>query len=155
MNKSFFPPVRSLVPHQGEMVFLDRVVEASEQTLCAEVSIAQHSVFFDGAQVGSWVGIEYMAQAIAAHAGFMALQRGEAVRVGFLLGSRRYQCSVPAFALGSVLHVRIQHAMQGDNGLAAFECRIDDAASGAVLAHATITVFEPDNVNVFLQRSFT
>jgi predicted hotdog family 3-hydroxylacyl-ACP dehydratase len=96
-----------------------------------------------------------MAQAIAAHAGYKARLRGEAVKVGFLLGARRYQVSVPAFVLGSVLHVHIQHAMQGDNGLAAFECRIDDAASGAALAHATITVFEPENVNEFLQRSFS
>ncbi len=154
MNESYFPPVRELVPHQGAMVFLDRVVEASADSLCAEVRIGEDTVFFDGAGVGSWVGIEYMAQAIAAHAGYLALQRGEPVKVGFLLGARRYSCATPLFALGTVLHVRAQHVLQGENGLAAFDCRIDDAASGASLATATITVFQPDNVNEFLQRSF-
>jgi predicted hotdog family 3-hydroxylacyl-ACP dehydratase len=150
-----FPDIAQLVPHGGQMVLLDRVLAYEEERFCAELTITPETVFFDGAGVGSWVGIEYMAQAIAAHAGYQARLRGESVKVGFLLGARRYQASVPAFALGSVLHVHIQHAMQGDNGLAAFECRIDDATSGAILAHATVTVFEPDNVNEFLQRSFS
>lgn len=149
------PPIAQLVPHDGQMVLLDRVIDGSDDALCAEVTIGPHTVFLDGGMVGAWVGMEYMAQAIAAHNGYKSYLRGEPPKVGFLLGARRYQCSVPAFALGSVLLVRVQHAMQGDNGLAAFECRIDDAASGAVLAHATITVFEPNNVNEFLQRSFT
>jgi 3-oxoacyl-[acyl-carrier-protein] synthase-1 len=150
-----FPDIAQLVPHDGRMVLLERVIHVDQATLHAELTIGPDTMFFDGAGVGSWIGIEYMAQAIAAHAGFQARQRGAAVKVGFLLGSRRYQCSVPAFTLGTVLHVHIHHAMQGDNGLAAFECRIDDAATGAMLAQGTITVFEPDNVNEFLQRSFT
>lgn len=149
------PDIASLVPHDGAMVLLERVLSVDKETLSAELTIRPDTLFCDGAGVGSWVGIEYMAQAIAAHAGYQAHLRGDQVKVGFLLGARRYQCSVPAFTLGSVLHVRIQHAMQGDNGLAAFECRIDDAGTGAALAHATVTVFEPDNVNEFLQRSFS
>jgi predicted hotdog family 3-hydroxylacyl-ACP dehydratase len=148
-----FPDIRELVPHTGDMVLLERVLEADKDSLCAEVTIGADTMFCDGAGVGSWVGIEYMAQAIAAHAGYQARQRGEPVKVGFLLGARRYAASVPLFALGTVLRVRAQHAMQGDNGLAAFECRIEDAAGGALLASATITVFEPNNVNEFLQRS--
>lgn len=150
-----FPEMRALVPHDGDMVLLDRVVSAEGAALCAELTIRPDTLFCDGAGVGSWVGMEYMAQAIAAHAGRLALERGEPVKVGFLLGARRYQVSVPLFAVGSVLHVHVLHAMQSDNGLAAFECRIDDAATSAVLAHATITVFEPPNVDEFLQRSLT
>lgn len=147
--------IRDLVPHSGDMVLLERVVSADADNLSAELTIGPDTLFCSGAGVGSWVGIEYMAQAIAAHAGYLARLRGETVKVGLLLGARRYQCSVPQFALGSVLRVHAHHAMQGENGLAAFECRIDDAASGASLANATITVFEPDNVNEFLQRSFS
>ncbi|MFP5391801.1 MAG: 3-hydroxylacyl-ACP dehydratase [Gammaproteobacteria bacterium] len=154
MNARTFLPIRELVPHQGEMVLLDHVVSANADSLCAAVTIGAHSVFFDGAGVGSWVGIEYMAQAIAAHAGYQAVQRGEPVRVGFLLGSRRYLCSVPLFRADQVLHVHAQHVLQGENGLAAFDCRIMDAATQASLATGTLTVFQPDNVNEFLQRSF-
>ena len=150
-----YPDMRELVPHAGDMVLLDRVLAAGQDDLTAEVTIGPGTMFFDGAGVGSWVGIEYMAQAIAAHAGYLARQRGEPVKVGFLLGARRYTASVPLFPAGACLHVHAHHALQGENGLAAFECRIEDGASGALLANATITVFEPDNVNEFLQRSPT
>lgn len=150
-----FPDMHELVPHAGDMVLLERVLAADKDSLTAEVTIGPGTMFFDGTGVGSWVGIEYMAQAIAAHAGRLARERGEPVKVGFLLGARRYTASVPLFADGACLRVRAQHALQGENGLAAFECKIEDSATGALLANATITVFEPDNVNEFLQRSTT
>lgn len=152
-----FPGIGELVPHSGAMVLLDRVLSADAENLCAEVTIHAGSVFYDAssAGVGSWVGIEYMAQAIAAHAGYKDVLLGEPVKVGFLLGARRYQVAAPLFALGTLLHVHVHQAILGENGLAAFECRIEDAADGSNLANATVTVFVPNNVNEFLQRSFS
>ena len=146
------PAIASLVPQQGTMALLDRLLAADAQTLCAEVAIRADTLFCDGAGVGAWIGIEYMAQAVAAHAGYAARLRGDAVKAGFLLGTRRFESSVPAFAVGLVLRVHAQCTLQGANGLAAFECRIDDAATGEQLATATITVFAPDNVDEFLQQ---
>jgi predicted hotdog family 3-hydroxylacyl-ACP dehydratase len=147
------PDVRELVPHAGPMVLLDRVVSAGDDTLCAEVAIGPQTLFCDGVGVGAWVGIEYMAQAVAAFAGYEARQRGEPVRVGFLLGSRRYECTRPEFAIGSKLHVHVQRTLQGENGLGAFECRIEDESeTGVALATATVTVFQPNNVNEFLRE---
>ena len=148
-----FPPIRELVPHSGAMVLLDRVLSADAENLCAEVAIHAGSVLYDAASagVGSWVGIEYMAQAIAAHAGYRARLAGAPVKIGFLLGARRYEAQVPLFAAGSVLQVHVQQALQGENGLGAFECRIEMA--GAVLAQATITVFQPEDAKQFLQES--
>lgn len=148
-----FPDIGSLVPHDGAMVLLDRLIAADAHSVCAQVGIHAGTLFFDGQGVGAWVGIEYMAQAIAAHAGYAAHLRGEPVKVGLLLGARRYVCSQSAFALGSVLHVHAQHALQGENGLAAFECRIEDVATAAIVATATVTVFLPENLDEFLQRS--
>jgi predicted hotdog family 3-hydroxylacyl-ACP dehydratase len=147
------PDIHSLVPHSGPMSLLGRLLAADDETLCAEVTIGPETLFCDGREVGAWVGVEYMAQAVAAHAGYCARLRGEPVKVGFLLGSRRYQCSVPAFAMGMVLKVVVRRALQGDNGLGAFECRIEDGASGAPLASAMVTIFLPENVEEFLQRS--
>ena len=75
------------------------------------------------------------------------------MRVGFLLGTRRYSCTVPAFTAGSTLDIHVRCALQGETGLGAFDCRIVDAERGAELATATITVFQPENVEEFLQRS--
>ena len=148
-----FPDIRELVPHSGAMVLLDRVLSADAENLCAEVTIHAGSVFYDApsAGVGSWVGIEYMAQAIAAHAGYLARLAGAPVKIGFLLGARRYEAQLPLFVDGSVLQVHEQQALQGENGLGAFECRIEMA--GAVLAQATITVFQPEDAKQFLQES--
>jgi predicted hotdog family 3-hydroxylacyl-ACP dehydratase len=89
-----------------------------------------------------------MAQAIAAWAGYKAQLRGEPVKIGFLLGTRRYECSRPVFALGSVLRVHVQCVLQNENGLGSFECFIDND-EGRV-ATATLTVFQPANVDDFV-----
>jgi predicted hotdog family 3-hydroxylacyl-ACP dehydratase len=147
------PDIRDLVPHAGTMSLLGRLLAVDEETLCAEVVIGPDSLFFDGREVGAWVGVEYMAQAVAAHAGHAARQRGDPVKVGFLLGARRYASSVSGFAQGMVLRVHVRRELQGENGLGAFACRIEEAGGGAVLAETTITVFQPANVDEFLRRS--
>jgi predicted hotdog family 3-hydroxylacyl-ACP dehydratase len=143
------PDIRSLIPHAGPMVLLDRVISVGEDSLLAEVCIRSDSLFCNGGGVGAWVGIEYMAQAIGAWAGYTAQLRGEPVKLGFLLGTRRYECRRPIFLLGSVLRVHVQRLFQNENGLGSFECSIDDK-EGRV-ATATVTVFQPTNVDDFLQ----
>ena len=98
--------------------------------------------------VGGWVGIEYMAQAVAAWAGWQALQQGVPPRIGFLLGTRRYR-SVARFACGGRLRVEVERSYQTDNGLGLFDCRI--AAGERELARAQITVFGPDDPGAFLK----
>jgi predicted hotdog family 3-hydroxylacyl-ACP dehydratase len=147
------PDIHTLVPHSGPMSLLGRLLAADAETLCAQVTIGPETLFCDGREVGAWVGVEYMAQAVAAHAGYCARLRSEPVKVGFLLGSRSYQSRVSGFAVGTVLKVHVQRALQGENGLGAFECRIDDGMSGAPLASAMITIFLPGNVDEFLQGS--
>lgn len=148
------PEIGTLVPHAGAMCLLDRVVAADSDTLTAEVAIHAASLFFSPATqgVGSWVGVEYMAQAVAAHAGWLAKREGGQVKVGFLLGSRRFSTCSPLFADGQVLHVKVKMEMRGDNGLGAYECSIADTGNpGQDLASATLTVFQPDDVNEFLR----
>jgi len=143
------PDIRSLLPHAGPMVLLDRVISVDEDSLFAEVCIRSDSLFCSGGGVGAWIGIEYMAQAIGAWAGYTAQLRGEPVKLGFLLGTRRYECRRPIFLLGSVLRVHVQRLFQSENGLGSFECTIDNE-EGRVAA-ATVTVFQPTSVDDFVQ----
>jgi predicted hotdog family 3-hydroxylacyl-ACP dehydratase len=145
------PDIRSLVPHAGPMVLLDRVISADEDSLLAEVRIRSDSLFCNTDGVGAWVGIEYMAQAIGAWAGYTARLRGEPVKLGFVLGTRRYECSRPIFTLGSLLRVHVLRVFQDENGLGSFECSID-SEEGRV-ATAIITVFQPPNIDDYLQGS--
>src|SRR5215471_7164387 len=96
------PDIRSLLPHAGPMVLLDRVISVDEDSLLAEVCIRSDSLFCNGGGVGAWVGVEYMAQAIGAWAGYTAQLRGEPVKLGFLLGTRSYDCLPTLRLLSSV-----------------------------------------------------
>lgn len=154
MTRCDMPAIGALVPHAGPMCLLDRVLAADADTLTAEVTIHAGSLFFaaDAGGVGSWVGVEYMAQAVAAHAGWLARRDGGAVKVGFLLGTRRYSTGSALFADGQVLRVSVKMEMRGDNGLGAYACSIADTGNpGRELAGATLTVFQPDDVNEFLR----
>lgn len=142
------PPISELVPHAGPMCLLDRVLAVEGERLSAEVAVPAEGLFSREGGVGAWVGIEYMAQAVAAWAGWQARLQGEQPRIGLLLGTRRYRCSLPRFAAGQRLRIDIERSYQADNGLGQFECRILD--SGLELASATLTVFGPEDPSAFL-----
>lgn len=145
------PDIHSLLPHSGPMVLLDRVIRADEESLCAEVRIKPDSLFCTQGGVGAWVGLEYMAQAIAAYAGYTGRLRGEPIKIGFLLGTRRYECARSLFAVGSLLKVCVQRVLQSDDGLASFDCHIDD--DHGQLANANLTVFQPADAQAVLTGS--
>ncbi len=146
-----WPDIRSLIPQSGAMVLLDRVIAVDEESLCAEVRIRPDSLFGSVNGVGAWVGLEYMAQSIAAFAGYTASLRGEAVKPGFFLGARRYECTLPMFSPGSLLRVHVRRLLQSDNGLGSFQCRIEHEEQE--VATATLTVFQPANAAGFIKGS--
>jgi predicted hotdog family 3-hydroxylacyl-ACP dehydratase len=146
------PDIRLLVPHSGAMVLLDRVISTDENTLCAEVAVRPGSLFYTAGGVGAWVGLEYIAQAIGAYAGYRARLRGEPIKIGFLLGTRRYESRRPFFSLGSVLKVYIRRVLESDNGLASFDCHIDDD-SGEIVS-ASVTVFQAADDKAIFDESW-
>jgi predicted hotdog family 3-hydroxylacyl-ACP dehydratase len=144
--------IDTLLPHAAPMILLDRVLEVCAEELLAEVEIRPDSLFHSGTGVGAWVGIEYMAQAIAAWAGYHARERGEEVKIGFLLGSRRYACALPEFATGMRLGVSVKLLLQAENGLGSFDCAITDLQTQQELAQASVSVFQPHDVSHYLQE---
>jgi predicted hotdog family 3-hydroxylacyl-ACP dehydratase len=123
------------------MSLLETVEHCDGQGIVARVRVPADGLFADADGVPSWVGIEYMAQAVAAWSGARARLGGGAPRIGYLLGSRRYEASVAAFEAGAELQVFAQCELMGDNGLGMFDCRITQ--DGRVLASGRISVFEP------------
>ena len=145
------PDIRELLPHSGPMVLLDRVVAFADDSLCAEVRVREDSLFYRDGAVGAWVGLEYMAQAIGAYAGYRARLRGEPVSIGYLLGTRHFQSTRPNFGLGSLLKISVKQVFQSAQGLAAFDCVIDDEYGQ--LASANVTVFQSATAGELSQRS--
>ena len=133
------PPVSELVPHDGPMLLLGRVLEhCPEYTVC-EVEVERSRLFVgaDG-RVPVWVGVEYMAQCIAAHGGLVARALDDPVRPGLFLGTRRVQFSIDAFEAGDVLRVTARH-LRGDLGLASFACRLERGAE--LVAEGNLSVY--------------
>ena len=135
-----FPPIETLLPHRPPMILLDAVVACDEARLSAVVTIRPTSLFIEAYRVPGHVGIEYMAQACGAFAGAEALRRGEAVRIGFLLGTRRYIMHAPWFQLGECLTVSVSLGYR-DESMATFDGRID--VTGTLAAEARLTVYQP------------
>ena len=132
--------VEELLPHSGRMVLLDRVIEFDEENMVAEVIVRDDGLFGHDDTVPAWLGIEYMAQTIAALGGMKRRLAGKTLNPGFLLGTRRYDCNVDIFAVGSVLTVNVKRLVE-DQGLGVFDCRI--TAEG-ILASAKLNVYQPD-----------
>lgn len=137
-------PIADLVPHQGPMCLLDTLVEHGEEHLIAAVTPRHDDLFATADGIPGWVGIEWLAQAVAAWSGGRAKAAGGTPRIGFLLGSRRYRCHVEHFAFDQPLRVEVTLDYLADNGLAAFRGCVRDA-EGQTLAEATLNVFEPDS----------
>jgi predicted hotdog family 3-hydroxylacyl-ACP dehydratase len=145
-------PIESLVPHARPMLLLDRMTDMDGESFEAELSLTKDSEFCVDGKVGAWVGIEYMAQCVAAFAGAEGLAAGENIKVGFLLGTRQYQCAVPHFKAGSILRIRVKKVLHDPQGLSVVECalRLKD---GPELARANLTVFQVDDFEAYLRNS--
>ena len=133
--------VEELLPHSGRMVLLNRVIEFDEEYMVTEVIVRDDGLFGDGKTVPAWLGIEYMAQTIAALGGMKRRLAGKSLNLGFLLGTRRYDCNVEIFPVGSVLTVSVKRLVE-DQGLGVFDCRI---TAESISASAKLNVYQPDS----------
>lgn len=138
--------VEALIPHRHPMVLLDRACGMQDGCFVAEVDIRPASPLGAADGVPAYVGIEYMAQAVAAYAGAEGLEAGGQVQVGMLLGTRDYACTVPVFGLGRRLRVLVRKVLHQPGGISALDCRILDASDGAELARAQLTVVQVDDL---------
>ena len=141
--------IEAMVPHRGRMLMVDELLANDADSVTVSAQIRADNLFADEHGVPAWVGIEYMAQAIAAWAGCRALARNEPAKIGFLLGTRRYDCHCQHFAFGARLRIEARRELFGDNGLGMFVCRILEGETE--LARANVSVFEPPDSTAFLE----
>lgn len=135
--------IEQVLPHRQPMILIDRLCQYDEETAICSVKITESSLFYDPTKqaVPSYIGVEYMAQAIAAFAGADALDAGLEVEVGYLLGSRKYQPTTAWFALGSELNIHVSRLYEEESGLRVFQCQIKH--NDQELVDAKINVFLP------------
>lgn len=138
------------VPHKDGMCLLNRIVDAGDQWLKAQVDISPESLFSTAQGIPSYVGLEYLAQAVAAWAGYQERLNGGKPKIGFLVGTRRYRVSEPIFTFGDQLQIHVQQELVAQNGLQVFGCEL---YGNTVKGSAHINVFQPDDINAFLEET--
>jgi predicted hotdog family 3-hydroxylacyl-ACP dehydratase len=144
------PPIAQLLPHAGNVILLDSVKAFDADSLSAGATIRPNVFSDDRGGLAAWMGLEIMAQAVAAWAGCHAYQAGEPSKIGVLVGTRRYTCTVAHFAPGMLLEVRVARSLYDASGMAVFECVID--SNGRELASARLNVYSPPDAAAYLQE---
>ncbi|WP_445146499.1 ApeP family dehydratase [Dyella sp. Tek66A03] len=133
--------IAEVLPHTDAMILLDHIVACEAGRIaCTRRVRAGESFVADDGSLPAWAGLELMAQAVAAWAGWQALAAGEPIRLGFLLGTRHYHATADAFSAGSELRIEAVRHFHDDEGMGVFACRID---APGVHAEARLTVFSP------------
>ena len=94
-----FPPIEELLPHRGNMLLLEQMLVADDDSAicCAAPTTAAPGMRKADGSMPAWIGIELMAQTIAAHAAFVARLSGKPPRPGVLLGTRAYKAEESFF----------------------------------------------------------
>ncbi|WP_188694312.1 ApeP family dehydratase [Silvimonas amylolytica] len=133
------------------MCLLDAIESVATDTLTTRVVPRGDGMFDEHGTIGAWVGLEYMAQTMAALAGWERRKQGLLPRVGLMLGTRRYHCHVPHFVVGQPLLVTATREFEADNGIGVMQCRIE-TLDRQVLAEALLSAYQPDDLQHFLKE---
>lgn len=143
-------PLDDLIAHRAPMRFLDRMIKVTDKDAVAEAVVrADNPLFVPGRGLPAYVGLEMMAQAIAAIDGMKRKMENLPPKIGFLLGCRRYSAHCANFEEDKRLNI-VATMVFGDNAMFAFECRIDDE-DGTELAKANMSVYAPADPLAFLK----
>ena len=145
-----YTPAQTL-PHSGDMRLIDAILGYDAESVRCRVRVRRDSPFCEADGVPAWVGVEYMAQAMGVYSGIELLQRGEQPRIGLLIGTRRYDAIVPAFAIGADLEVSARVVLWDEENLFAFDCAI--FADGRKLAWGEVKAFRPAEVHAYLKEN--
>lgn len=146
-----FLPVELYLPHRGPMLLVDRLLFDEGDAVRVEAVVRRDGLFVRDGVMPSWVCLELMAQAIAVYAGRRHREKDEAVRLGFLLGTRRFTSKVDGFPVGTRLEIHARLEIISEQGLAVFDCRV--LQDGAVVAEALLNVFQPNDVGAYLKEA--
>lgn len=134
-------PLAELLPHAGDMILIDQVLAFDEEQIQTRTQVRPGGLFnrADGS-LPAWVAVELMAQSVAAYAGCQAREHNEPIQLGFLLGTRKFECNVEHFPAGSELTIHALRSLQDDNGMGVFECHLTGTG---IQATARLNVYRP------------
>lgn len=147
---SDMPEPAWLVPHATPMVLLSRIVWRKANAILAEVDHTQDTQYRSSDGVTpAWVALEYMAQTVAAYAGWKRRDEGRKPDLGFLLGTRKFTVSVAGFAPGERLQIQAAPILESDTEISIFQCDLFDSTQKHI-GSAQLKGVQPQNPDALL-----
>ena len=144
-------PVEQLLPQAHPMILIDEIVGCEQNCLWAAVAVRPGAQFFvDGCGIAAHIAIEWMAQTCAALVGLQALDAGQKVRLGLLLGTRNFKATVPWFRVGERLIITGSLTYR-DQQMGVFDCAVARDPGAVVVASAQLTTYQPEDVAALIE----
>lgn len=129
-----------LIPHREPLILLDKVISSDAEGIECQVEITPKSFLCEDGRVPAYAGMEYIAQSIAAFSGVTNLDSGKDPEIGFLLGVRKFQSTIPYFKLGDVLTVK-SNVVFFEGSLGSFSGSIE--VEGKTVITTNLSTFRP------------
>ena len=158
MNNRLICPITNLaplLPHSGRMVLLDSITDYGDHHLTATAAIGEDHILLQNGHLPCMLGMEIMAQGIAALTGCHAANAGQPVRLGFLLGTRKLNLFADFIPLHTRLLIQVQESMMDSTGFGVFDCSLHwtDAPeherhllpADGLLIEAALNVYSPQD----------
>lgn len=140
--------IEEVLPHKPPMQLLDGIRYVCEERAGATAIVQPQRSFTDEQQgLPWWATVELMAQTIGVWVGVKQLERNEAIRLGFLLGTRKLQADFDWLPNGCKVEIDVTLNVINDEGLAVFDCEL---RAENKQASARLNVFQPHNVESYL-----
>ncbi|MEP1383140.1 MAG: 3-hydroxylacyl-ACP dehydratase [Paraglaciecola sp.] len=145
--------IEDVVPHAHPMILIEQLKEFCEDSATCQLEIKEESNFYNPQKksIPSYVGLEYLAQSIAAYANANKVAEGGEVALGFLVSARSFKAAVSEFRLGMQLETSVTKLFKEENGLSVFDCSI--VCGEDKLVEAKINVYEPENPDLYLKEN--
>lgn len=136
-------PAAEFVMHREPMLLLDTLVGCIGETTVCEWTVGQDDAFVEvGLGVPAYIGVEFMAQCVAVHAGARARVEGKGPPLGYLLGTRHFNARVSHFAIGETYRAICEELIRDGNGLGSYDCKI--MQGDRCIANARLAVAEKE-----------
>lgn len=142
--------IESFLPHSGEMVLIDEIVEVGADFITTKMFVKNHQVFCEilqdsNADSTKWLvfpthkSIELMAQSLGIFRSFN--KQGAKNRLGFLLGARKFKILMPFIRDEATIKATL--SMQDSSGFSIWDCEIYE--SDILLCSANLSVLNPND----------
>lgn len=130
--------LEGLSDHRGPMAFIDALVDVQPGCARCVATIRRDNPFLTNDRLPAWILVEYLAQSVAAFAGYLRAVEGKPRRHGLLIGCRNLRLTDAAPGVGDRLEMHVEEVVHLDDfgrftGTARLEGRT--VADGSLLVY--------------------